>query len=283
MKRTLKLLSVAALLGLGVTGLAACGETSSSTVTGPSIQATAEATSVNYGETLQLQAVGFQGAVSWTSSNTSIATVSAEGLVTGIIPGTVKITAIDEADNRAEIEISVVDPEATTSGTVTVDYDNLPTEILVDSKIDMDQYAEVKKVTNWYLTTEDTDIVKIEGHTIIGIAPGSYLVTLHAGRTARAIQGTVITEGKIDAAAVKQTISAVQQAAQAIAGSDSSGSLLDGSAKMLTGHLDKGQLSDMTMDSLEHLAAEMGLDAAGKTKEELVELIAAEEVQAPAR
>ena len=93
----------------------------------------------------------------------------------------------------------------------------------------------------------------------------------------------IITEGRIDAAAVKQTISAVQQAAQAIAGSDSSGSLLDGSAKMLTGHLDKGQLSDMTMDSLEHLAAEMGLDAAGKTKEELVELIAAEEVQAPAR
>ena len=198
MKRTLKLLSVAALLGLGVTGLAACGETSSSTVPGPSIQAPAEATSVNYGETLQLSAVGFEGAVSWTSSNTSIATVSAEGLVTGIIPGTVKITAIDEADNRAEIEISVVDPEATTSGTVTVDYDNLPTEILVDSKIDMDQYAEVKKVTNWYLTTEDTDIVKIEGHTIVGIAPGSYLVTLHAGRTARAIQGTVITEGKID-------------------------------------------------------------------------------------
>lgn len=199
MKRTLKLLSVAALLGLGVTGLAACGETtSSSTVTGPSIQAPSEATSVNYGETLQLSAVGFEGAVSWTSSNTSIATVSAEGLVTGIIPGTVKITAIDEADNRAEIEISVVDPEATTSGTVTVDYDNLPTEILIDSQIDMDEYAEVKKVTNWYLTTEDTDIVKIEGHTIIGIAPGSYLVTLHAGRTARAIQGTVITEGKVD-------------------------------------------------------------------------------------
>ena len=52
---------------------------------------------------------------------------------------------------------------------------------------------------------------------------------------------------------------------------------------MLTGHLDKVQLSEMTMDDLVHLATEMGLDAAGKNKTELVEMIAAEEVQAPAQ
>ena len=119
--------------------------------------------------------------------------------------------------------------------------------------------------------------------TAAGLDANIVLSCMGAAMSGASLLTYIITEGRIDAAAVKQTISAVQQAAQVIAGSDSSGSLLDGSAKMLTGHLDKGQLSDMTMDSLEHLAAEMGLNAAGKTREELVELIAAEEVQAPAQ
>ena len=119
--------------------------------------------------------------------------------------------------------------------------------------------------------------------TAAGLDANIVLSCMGAAMSGASLLAYIITEGKIDAAAVKQTISAVQQAAQAIAESDSSGSLLDGSVKMLTGHLDKGQLSDMTMDSLEHLAAEMGLNAAGKTRAELVELIAAEEVQAPAR
>ena len=119
--------------------------------------------------------------------------------------------------------------------------------------------------------------------TAAGLDANIVLSCMGAAMSGASLLTYIITEGRIDAATVKQTISAVQQAAQAIAGSDSSGSLLDGSAKMLTGHLDKVQLSEMTMDDLEHLAAEMGLDAAGKTKAELVEMIAAEEVQAPAQ
>ena len=119
--------------------------------------------------------------------------------------------------------------------------------------------------------------------TAAGLDANIVLSCMGAAMSGASLLAYIITEGKIDAAAVKQTISAVQQAAQAIAESDSSGSLLDGSVKMLTGHLDKVQLSEMTMDDLVHLATEMGLDAAGKNKTELVELIAAEEVQAPAR
>lgn len=119
--------------------------------------------------------------------------------------------------------------------------------------------------------------------TAAGLDANIVLSCMGAAMSGASLLAYIITEGKIDAAAVKQTISAVQQAAQAIAESDSSGSLLDGSVKMLTGHLDKVQLSEMTMDDLVHLATEMGLDAAGKTKAELVEMIAAEEVQAPAQ
>lgn len=119
--------------------------------------------------------------------------------------------------------------------------------------------------------------------TAAGLAANIVLSCMGAAMSGASLLAYIITEGKIDAAAVKQTISAVQQAAQAIAESDSSGSLLDSSVKMLTGHLDKVQLSEMTMDDLVHLATEMGLDAAGKNKTELVEMIAAEEVQAPAQ
>lgn len=119
--------------------------------------------------------------------------------------------------------------------------------------------------------------------TAAGLDANIVLSCMGAAMSGASLLAYIITEGKIDAAAVKQTISAVQQAAQAIAESDSSGSLLDGSVRMLTGHLDKVQLSEMTMDDLVHLATEMGLDAAGKNKTELVEMIAAEEVQAPAQ
>ena len=119
--------------------------------------------------------------------------------------------------------------------------------------------------------------------TAAGLDANIVLSCMGAAMSGASLLAYIITEGKIDAAAVKQTISAVQQAAQAIAESDSSGSLLDGSVKMFTGHLDKVQLSEMTMDDLVHLATEMGLDAAGKNKTELVEMIAAEEVQAPAQ
>lgn len=119
--------------------------------------------------------------------------------------------------------------------------------------------------------------------TAAGLDANIVLSCMGAAMSGASLLAYIITEGKIDAAAVKQTIGAVQQAAQAIAKSNSSGSLLDGSGKMLTGHLDKGQLSEMTMDDLVHLATEMGLDAIGKTKAELVEMIAAEEVQAPAQ
>lgn len=53
--------------------------------------------------------------------------------------------------------------------------------------------------------------------------------------------------------------------------------------KMLTGHLDPAQLAEMTKAELSDLAGELGLDvSAAKTKADLVALIGAAEVQAPA-
>ena len=53
--------------------------------------------------------------------------------------------------------------------------------------------------------------------------------------------------------------------------------------EMLTGHLDPAQLAEMTKTELSDLAGELGLDvSAAKTKADLVALIGAAEVQAPA-
>ena len=53
--------------------------------------------------------------------------------------------------------------------------------------------------------------------------------------------------------------------------------------KMLTGHLDPAQLAEMTKAELTDLAGELGLNvSAARTKADLVALIGAAEVQAPA-
>lgn len=53
--------------------------------------------------------------------------------------------------------------------------------------------------------------------------------------------------------------------------------------EMLTGHLEPAQLAEMTKAQLLDLAGELGLDmSAAKTKADLVALIGAAEVQAPA-
>ena len=53
--------------------------------------------------------------------------------------------------------------------------------------------------------------------------------------------------------------------------------------KMRTGHLDPAQLAEMTKAELSDLAGELGLDvSAARTKIDLVALIGAAEVQAPA-
>lgn len=52
----------------------------------------------------------------------------------------------------------------------------------------------------------------------------------------------------------------------------------------IKGHLDKRQLEEMKVDELRQLAEDMGIDTSSlKKKAELVEAIAAEEVEAPAQ
>ena len=147
----------------------------------------------------------------------------------------------------------------------------------------------LKKLTSRKFVAAVAGTVLGAAITYAGLDVNITLSWMGAAMSGLSLLTYIITEGKIDAAAVKQTVGAVQQAIQATADSPSSGSILDGEAdgqanvKMITGHLDKAQLSEMSMTDLEYLATEMGLDIAGKTRAEVIDMIAAEEVQAPAQ
>ena len=92
-----------------------------------SVSVTLAASSLNPGQTTQASATTYDAAnnvltgrtISWSSSNTAVATVSASGLVTALAPGTSQITATSETKSGSA-SVSVTSPQQTTNpGTVT--------------------------------------------------------------------------------------------------------------------------------------------------------------------
>ena len=92
---------------VALTGLTACWSSDSGILVpalgpgaGVAVIVSPTSASIEVGQTLQMSAmlvdgVGSEvpGDVSWTSSNTNVASVNGEGLVTGVAPGAVTITA----------------------------------------------------------------------------------------------------------------------------------------------------------------------------------------------
>jgi uncharacterized protein YjdB len=76
------------------------------TVTVSPLTVTAPSAPILVGRSAQLQAEGAVGAVAWTSSDPSVATVSATGLVTAVYPGTATIGATTPAGQSASVVVS---------------------------------------------------------------------------------------------------------------------------------------------------------------------------------
>lgn len=208
-KISVKLLTAAALVAtVGATSftLASCnqqggGESSSSTVVVNSATINEQNPTVDAGATLQLTVTTdpAQLPVSWSSSDTTIATVSDTGLVTGVKIGSCKIIAnIANGAATREVVLTVTDPDSKIAGKITVDYDKLPSEIALGSKnaINLEDYVTVTKVSSWSVIT-DSDTIQIDGHKVIGLAAGDYSFTIVAGTSKRAITGRVVSENKL--------------------------------------------------------------------------------------
>jgi parallel beta-helix repeat protein len=102
------------LLALALAGCDAGGTTGPDTMAVTGVVINASTTSVDVGATLQLQASvqpsGVSQGVTWTSSDVARATVEGSGLVTGVQPGPVTITATSTADpaRSATVQLTVV-------------------------------------------------------------------------------------------------------------------------------------------------------------------------------
>lgn len=198
--KILKTLSVVALLGVGVIGSVAC-ESKSSTEPSTSKQEAneiiASATSVDIGSTIVLRLKKAEEGVKWISSNVKIATVDNEGTVTGVGEGDVTITAMT-SEGKLEIKITVTDPEANIRGNIVFDEAKVPSEIVIgdDNAINVEDFVTVTKVKNWTLSSE-SETIEIDGHKVTGVDYGDFLLTIKAGKTKRAIEGKVVSKGKI--------------------------------------------------------------------------------------
>ena len=198
--KILKTLSVVALLGVGVIGSVACESKSSA---GPSTseqeanEIIASATSVDIGSTIVLRLKKTEEGVKWISGNVKIATVDNEGTVTGVGEGDVTITAMT-SEGKLEIKITVTDPEANIRGNIVFDEAKVPSEIVIgdDNAINVEDFVTVTKVKNWTLSSE-SETIEIDGHKVTGVDYGDFLLTIKAGKTKRAIEGKVVSKGKI--------------------------------------------------------------------------------------
>lgn len=73
-----------------------------------------ETATVERGQTITLEATASDNsAIRWVSSDTKIATVSSEGVVTGVFPGETTIIATTESGGRAECTLTVTNPAGT--------------------------------------------------------------------------------------------------------------------------------------------------------------------------
>ena len=127
------------------------------------------------GGTLELAAVGqyLEAGITWTSSDASVATVDASGVVTGIAKGTTTITAECEGFT-AEKEVTVYATKVVISG---------PTSVYVGEEIELtvtiEEAPEEKEYTFTWSSSLDSSAVVNNGK-VIGIQEGSVTITAEA-------------------------------------------------------------------------------------------------------
>jgi trimeric autotransporter adhesin len=114
--------------------------------------------------------------VAWSSDNDLIATVSQSGEVTGVLPGTAKITATSGGKSAS----AAVTVTLTPVGTVTVDPSSLAltvgkTGTLTATVRDANGTELANRPVSW--SSSDTRIATVSGGVVTAVAPGSATIT----------------------------------------------------------------------------------------------------------
>lgn len=146
-----------------------------------SITITPAAPSVLVGKTVQLSAgitmSKSAGKFTWKSADDKIASVSASGLVTGVAPGKVKITATDKDTNlSATVEVTVK-PVAVESVTITPDSTTVEAgkTVALTGKV-LPENATNQKVT-W--ASKNTEFATVDQSGVVtGVAAGTATIEI---------------------------------------------------------------------------------------------------------
>ena len=168
------------------TGAGASG-TATVTVTLLPLSITPNGGTVTVGGTLALTAQNAVGAVTWTSSDPTIATVNGSGVVSAVFPGTATITATNSGQT-ASVTVSAVASRIVYSSTVTEDLSVGFTNFISGFQaLDINGAAIAGVRPQW--SVSPTGIVNIFPDTtglslsMTGVAPGSVTLTARERRT----------------------------------------------------------------------------------------------------
>jgi uncharacterized protein YjdB len=185
------------------------------------ITVTAAASSVDIGNTVKLTAVGIYddgskpditGKVTWTSSNVSLATVSAQGVATAVSIGTAILAATLEGlvgsasitvtkSAAVLVSIAVTAPSATVNTGATV-------ALVANGTYDDSSKQNISSSVTW--TSSDATIATVSSAgTVTGIKAGAVTITATSGVKSGSVTLTVTTPIALSSVAVTASASTV--------------------------------------------------------------------------
>ncbi len=187
---------VVLMLSLGC--LSACGSSSDSdgdvtvsetAVSGITISSSDGTNSIEVGQTLQLTATVYPSTasqeVTWSSADTSIATVSETGLVTGVLEGNVNIMATSVADTSISQSFAVIVEKATEEEvapeSITVTSEGGVTTLEVGATLTLTAVISPSEANQSFVwSSSDTSIATVQSGKVTGVAEGSVTITVAA-------------------------------------------------------------------------------------------------------
>src|SRR5437588_3556272 len=243
-RRSLRLIALAALAVAA--GVVAC-ERATTPIAPPAavgaVDLTPASASVPVGQTVQLTAIprdangnALSGStVTWTSSNTSVATVSNAGLVSGVTAGSATITATSEGKSgTATITVTGV----TTVPVATVDLNPATATVQAGQTVqltatpkDSNGNALSGRTVTW--TSSNTSVATVSTSGLVsGVTPGSATITATSeGKSGTAsITVTDIPVASVDVAPPTATVQAGQTVQLTATPRDANGAALSGRA-----------------------------------------------------